>query len=250
MFRTKDNTRIAAVIAVACLLSPAIVHAGTAHASQPKTARSQDFPAWVGTWAASPLAGVTSSSVCPAGPGGFENKTIRNIVYTSVGGDMVRIRLSNTFGTAPLTIGDASVAIDEIEASTVRGTTRQLRFGGSTSVTIPAGREVLSDPVRLRVRAQQDLAVSVYVPSMTGPATYHQVAMQTSWVSGDGDHAMNDSSARYPQSINCWMFADGVEVPGSSRVTGSVIAFGDSITDGNQSDNNANARWPASSPAA
>ncbi|MBO0805024.1 MAG: SGNH/GDSL hydrolase family protein [Nocardiopsaceae bacterium] len=234
----------AAVVAAACLVSPAVVDASTAHASQPKASQAPGSPPWVGTWAASPEEGTASSSVCPAGSGGFENKTVRNIVYTSVGGDEVRVRLSNTFGTAPLTIGSASVALDEIQASTVPGSMRRLRFGGSTSVTIPAGSEVLSDPVRLRVHAQQDLAVSAYVPSMTGPATYHQVAMQTSWVSGDGDHATSGTSTDYPQPINCWMFADGVEVPGSAHVTGSVIAFGDSITDGNQSDNDANARWP------
>lgn len=233
------RTRLAiAVVAAATLVSPGIARAATSHASH-----SRGFPAWVGTWAASPMAGATSST-CPAGAGSFTNRTVRNIVYPSVGGDEVRVRLSNAFGTAPLTVGDASVAIDETGAETVPGTTQQLRFGSNTSVTIPVGAEVLSDPVHLRVRPLEDLAVSVYVPSLSGPATFHWTAMQTSFVSTTGDHATSGSSVAYSTSINCWMFADGVEVSGSPHVTGSVIAFGDSITDGFQSDPNANDRWP------
>jgi lysophospholipase L1-like esterase len=233
------RTRLAiAVVTAAALVSPGVAYASTSHASH-----SHHFPAWVGTWAASPMVGATSST-CPAGAGSFSNQTVRNIVYPSVGGDRVRVRLSNAFGTAPLTVGDASVAIDETGAETVPGTTRQLLFDGSTSVTIPVGAEVLSDPVHLRVRPLEDLAVSVYVPALSGPATFHWTAMQTSFVSTTGDFATSDSSVAYSTSINCWMFADGVEVPGSPQVTGSVIAFGDSITDGFQSDPNANDRWP------
>jgi lysophospholipase L1-like esterase len=187
---------------------------------------------------------VFNPSTCPAGPNGLKNQTVRNIVYTSVGGDRVRIRLSNTFGSGDLTIGDASVAVAETGAETVPGTMRQLQFNGQTSVTIPAGDEVVSDPVKLTISALEDLAVSVYVPSMSGPSTYHATAQQDSFVSATGDFATSDSAANYPTTITCWMFADGVDVPGSARVTGSVIAFGDSITDGFQSDTNANDRWP------
>jgi len=236
------RTRLAvALVAAVALVSPGAAgaaRAATSHGGQPDR-----FPAWVGTWAASPMAGATSST-CPAGAGGFENKTVRDIVYPSVGGDAVRVRLSNAFGTAPLTVGGASVAVDETGAETVPGTTRQLRFDGKTSVTIPVGQEMLSDPLPLRVRALEDLAVSVYVPALSGPATFHWTAMQTSFVSTTGDYTTSDSSVNYSTSINCWMFADGVEVPGSPQVTGSVVAFGDSITDGFQSDPNANDRWP------
>jgi lysophospholipase L1-like esterase len=209
--------------------------------------QGEGFPAWVGSWASSPMDGtvnVFNQATCPAGSGKLTNQTVRNIVYTSVGGNRVRIRLSNAFGTAPLTIGDASVAVAETGAQTVPGTMRQLQFNGQTSVTIPVGDEVVSDPVRMTVHALTDLAVSVYVPTMSGPATYHATAIQDSFVSATGDFATTDSAASYPTTITCWMFADGVDVPGSARVTGSVVAFGDSITDGFQSDTNANDRWP------
>jgi lysophospholipase L1-like esterase len=232
-----------AAAAVAGLAVPLVAFSTTGQNSQ-----GQGFPAWVGTWASSPMDGTVNlfnQATCPAGAGKFTNQTVRNIVYTSVGGSRVRIRLSNAFGTAPLTIGDASVAVAETGAETVPGTMRQLQFNGQTSVTIPVGQEVTSDPVQLTVKALEDLAVSVYVPSMTGPATYHATAQQDSFVSNTGDFATSDSAADYQTTaITCWMFADGVDVPGSPRVTGSVVAFGDSITDGFQSDTNANDRWP------
>jgi len=218
-------------------------------ASGPNAQQDQGSPAWVGAWAASPMSGSGNvfSPNCPAGSGQFSNQTVRNIVYTSVGGDRVRIRLSNAFGTMPLTIGDASVAVAETGAETVPGTMRQLHFNGQTTVTIPVGAEVVSDPVQLTVQPLADLAVSVYVSSMTGPATFHATAIQDSFVTkaGAGDFATSESAADYQTTpVTCWLFADGVDVPGSARVTGSVVAFGDSITDGFQSDTNANDRWP------
>jgi lysophospholipase L1-like esterase len=229
--------------AVAALVVPLVAFSTSRQNSEP----GHSFPAWVGAWAASPMSGAVNAfnpTTCPAGSGGFTNQTVRNIVYTSVGGNRVRIRLSNVFGSAPLTVGDASVAVAETGAETVPGTMRQLQFNGQTSATIPVGDEVVSDPVQLTVAPLTDLAVSVYVPSMSGPATYHATAMQDSFVSTTGDFATTDSAASYQTTITCWMFADGVEVPGSPRVTGSVVAFGDSITDGFQSDPNANDRWP------
>jgi lysophospholipase L1-like esterase len=237
-----------ALVAAIALAAPLVASSASGHGSaQHRSQQGPSIPAWVGTWASSPMDGTVNAfnaSTCPAGSGQFTNRTVRNIVYTSVGGDRVRIRLSNAFGTAPLTIGDASVAVAETGAETVPGTMRQLQFHGQTSVTIPAGDEVTSDPVQLTVHALEDLAVSVYVPSMSGPSTYHATAQQDSFVSSAGDFATTDSAASYPTTITCWMFADGVDVPGSTRVTGSVVAFGDSITDGFQSDANANDRWP------
>ena len=200
---------------------------------------------WVGTWAASPVAGETTET-CPAGPAGITNQTVRNIVHTSVGGNAVRVRLSNTFGTAALTVGSASVAVRQSGAASVPGTLRTLSFGGERAITIPPGAQALSDPVRLPVRAAQDLAVSVFVPRLTGPATYHPLAVQDSFLSGagSGDTTARPDAAAYPTTISCWMFVAGVDVPKASRITGSVVALGDSITDGAGSATNANHRWP------
>lgn len=197
----------------------------------------------VATWAASPVAGATSST-CPAGDGGISNQTVRNIVYPSVGGDRVRVRLSNVFGTAPLTIGAASIALDRSGAAIVGSTKQGLRFDGKKSVTIPAGSEVESDWVDYNLTQQEDLAVSVYVPSMTGPATFHPTTVQDNYLSGTGDNTGAAAATAFPTTISCWMFVDGVDVHPSTQVQGTIVAFGDSITDGTHSDQNANDRWP------
>jgi lysophospholipase L1-like esterase len=230
---SRRATAIASSVAAA--IAAAVLTAGTASATP--------APPLVGTWAASPVAGATSGS-CPAGSGGLANQTVRNIVYPSVSGSAVRVRFSNVFGTSPLTIGSASVAVAGSGANVVPGTVTQLTFGGKTSFTVPPGAEVLSDPASITVTRQQDLAVSVYVPQFSGPATFHPLAVATNYLSATGDFTGATTSANYPTSISCWMFVDGVDVVPSAQVAGSVIAFGDSITDGANSTTNANDRWP------
>lgn len=108
---------------------------------------------------------------------------------------------------------------------------------------IPPGAEALSDPVHLTVPALQDLAVSVYLPQPTGPATQHSDAQQDNYVAS-GNHALDDSGAAFGTVTQSWFFLDSVDVLDRSRDAGTVVAFGDSITDGYQSTVNANARWP------
>jgi lysophospholipase L1-like esterase len=200
-------------------------------------------PAGVGTWTASPIAGASSAS-CPAGDGGIVNQTVRDIVYPSISGSQVRVRLSNTFGTAPLGVGAASIAVEKTGASTVASTTTGLTFGGKKKITIPPGAEALSDWVAFPVTQGQDLALSVYVPQLTGPATFHAATEQNSFLSTAGNFARTAGAANFPTTISCWLFADGVDVTAAPKVTGSVVAFGDSITDGVASNVNANDRWP------
>ena len=198
---------------------------------------------WVGTWAASPQA--ASSEQSPMSVAGFTDQTVRNIVYAGVGGTKVRVRLSNTYGQQPLVIGSASVAIDLVGAQTVPGTLHALTFGGKRSVTIPVGQEVVSDPVSLSVGAEQDLAVSLFLPDATGPATYHQEGQQNSFVSTTGNFAQDSAATAYTTTTTSWFFVDGVDViPSNPNVRGSVVGFGDSITDGATVGVNTNDRWP------
>ena len=132
---------------------------------------------WVSTWAASPQEAIPGTTDAA----GFNNQTIRNIVFSSVSGDVVRVRFTNTFGDPfndpLLTIGGASIAVAGTGATT-NGPSVPLTFGGQPSVQIPAGGEALSDPVRLRVPALHDLAVSVYLPTATGTPTEHSLGRQ------------------------------------------------------------------------
>lgn len=198
---------------------------------------------WVSAWQGSPVGGGTiAGAACPADKG-LDDQTVRNVVFLSAGGDRVRIRLSNAFGTRPLQVGTASVAVAGTGAATVPGSTRPVRFAGRSSVLIAAGGDALSDPVPLRVRALQKLAVSVYLPVATGPATQHWDAQQDNFLAA-GDRAAAPGAAGFGTTISCWMFADGVDVLPSPRVAGTVVALGDSITDGFLSTNNADRRYP------
>lgn len=127
---------------------------------------------WTGTWATAP-AGVAGS------PAQFGNQTLRLIVHTSIGGNQVRVKISNTFGAEPLVIGGAHVARRSAGAAIVPDTDRALTFGGQSSFTVPVGALVLSDPVNLAVPALSDLAVSIYLPNPTAELTTHVLAQQT-----------------------------------------------------------------------
>jgi lysophospholipase L1-like esterase len=199
---------------------------------------------WVGTWAAAPQ---TVDAAPPFNQQNvvFTDQTIRQIVHTSVQGHLVRVRLSNAFGpygTAPLTIGDAHLALRQQDSAIVPGTDHQLTFGGATSVLIPAGAFVLSDPVDLELRPFSDLAISIYLPGPTGQVTYHSVASQTNYVvSGDMTNAASLPGA---QTISSWYFLSGVDVSTRDDDARAVVTFGASITDGTASTPDTNQRWP------
>jgi lysophospholipase L1-like esterase len=116
-------------------------------------------------------------------------------------------------------------------------------FGGSASVRIPAGEQVLSDPVAMQVSAQQELAVSIYVPGRTGVATLHSDALQLNWVSAAGDHASEAGPGAFAIPARSWYYLSGLDVR-SSGAAGTVVALGDSITDGVNSSVGGNDRWP------
>lgn len=193
---------------------------------------------WVATWGASPVAPLPANTTNT----GFTNQTVRLIVHTSLGGNEVRVRLSNAFGTESLMIGAAHIALRSMNAGIVSGTDRTLTFGGSGSVRLPPGAPVVSDSVKLDVPALSDLAVSLYLPGPTGQATWHAAALATNYVSRPGDFT---AAADMPtdHTVTSWFYLTDVEVR-ASKDTSAVIAFGDSITDGTRSTPDTNHRWP------
>ena len=202
---------------------------------------------WVGTWA---TAVVARPQVAPAGRGpaplNFSNQTLRQIVHTSLGGDRVRIVLSNAFGTMPLPVGAASVALRQRESSIVVASKRQLTFGGTTATTVAAGAIAVSDPVNLAVPAFADLAIDIFLPGDTAaspsPLTTHNGALQTSYISAAGNHA-GEGEWTSPATMQAWFFLSSVDVAAPENI-GAVVAFGDSITDGTLSTPDTNNRWP------
>jgi lysophospholipase L1-like esterase len=190
---------------------------------------------WVGTWATAP-AGVAGT------PEQFRDETLRLIVHTSAGGDQLRLRISNTFGTEPLAIGAAHVARRDTGARIVAGTDRTVTFGGQPSFMVPPGGLMVSDPVALRVPPLSDLTVSLYLPMATVEQTTHVTALETNYVSRAGDHTASAGFA-VARTITRWPFLTGVEVSASPGAA-AIVTFGDSITDGANSTAGANRRWP------
>lgn len=179
---------------------------------------------WVGAWAAAP-----AHAAFP----GFAEQSLRMIVHPHYGGDSVRLRLTNRFGSQPVTFGAVTVGKRAADAAVEPGSNRQVSFGGRSSVTLPPHTEMLSDPVGLRVEAFTDLAVSIYVRGAAAHATKHPLAMQTSYYTplGSGDHTGSDDGSAFTKETGSWYFLAGVDVA-APRGVGAVVALGDSITDG------------------
>jgi lysophospholipase L1-like esterase len=193
----------------------------------------RDDAHWVGTWSASPQ-GV-------AAPIHFNGQTVRQIVHTSLGGERVRVRFSNAYGTSGLVIGSAHVAISTGGASISGGTDRVLKFNGSPTITIPAGALVVSDPVTLNVPALRDLAVSLYLPENVAATTQHSVGLQTTYISASGD--FTGAVIEPTTTTQSYYFLTGVEVTASDRAR-AIVTLGDSVTDGFGSTPDTNQRWP------
>jgi lysophospholipase L1-like esterase len=180
-------------------------------------------------------------------PLNFNKQTLRQIVHTSIGGDRVRVVLSNAFGTAPLVIGAANVALRQKDASIVASSARALTFGGSTATTVAAGAIAISDPVGLAVPAFADLAIDIFLPgdtaSSSSPLTTHSGALQTSYVSAPGNYSGVTELPTPAATMQSWFFLSRVEIAAPEPV-GVVMALGDSITDGSLSTSDTNNRWP------
>ncbi|KUN04746.1 SGNH hydrolase [Streptomyces yokosukanensis] len=189
---------------------------------------------WTGSWETAP------SGTAAALPGA----AVRNVVHLSVGGTAVRIRLSNRFGTAPLRLGAVTVALRRAAGpDAVPGTVRTATFQGAPTATVPPGQDAVTDPLPLSVPAAADLLVTVYTPGNDGPATVHQTALQTNYIAPAGaGRAADEVGAAYTTTANRWYYVTGVDVLGDTA--GSIVAFGDSLTDGNGSTPDANHRWP------
>ncbi|HVU48785.1 MAG TPA: SGNH/GDSL hydrolase family protein [Terracidiphilus sp.] len=200
-------------------------------------AYAADSAHWVGTWATAPMVAQGSVAMRP-----FAATTLREIVHISNGGDQIRVRFTNAYGTDPLTIGDAHAAVSAGSGAIKDGTDHAITFGGASSVRIAPGAAVYSDPVALKVDPLSDVAISFYVPNQVIRAeTYHAFADQDNYLA-DGDVA-GSATLSDAKAITSWYFIDGVDVP---AVAGSraIVTLGDSITDGAHSTINANRRWP------
>ncbi|MGO8757102.1 MAG: SGNH/GDSL hydrolase family protein [Terracidiphilus sp.] len=200
-------------------------------------AQSAPHPQWVGTWTTAPMLADGGFNVRP-----FSGVTLRQIVHISVGGPQIRVRFTNAYGSDPLTISDAHVALSAGKDAIQPGIDHGITFGGATSVNIAPGAEIFSDPVALAVAPLSDLAISFYLPAQVMRAeTYHGFACQDNYLA-NGDFS---AAPELPDAttIASWYFLDGVDVEATAG-SRAIVTLGDSITDGALSTHDANRRWP------
>jgi lysophospholipase L1-like esterase len=189
---------------------------------------------WVASWGCAPGFAIGQE---------LSDQTLRQFVRLSVGGDHVRIRLSNETGSQPLVIGAAHLAIVGREKGSIEPSSdRVLTFAGSPTITVPPGSLVLSDPVDLEVQPLTKLAISLYITRDTGLSVIHPVGGETGYLSASGNEASQSTIANATTVAERY-FLTRVEVS-LSNSAGTVVALGDSITDGRGSMPDADRRWP------
>lgn len=173
---------------------------------------------------------------------GFANHTVRQAVRVSDSGMAVRVRLTNVYGTTPLTVTGATVARTADGAAIEPGSARRLTVGWKSTFTIPAGAELATDPAPLPVAALDSLTTTLYFAAPTGPSTYHSQAMAMSY-RATGSHLADTTGAAFTETTVSWYYLSGVDILGVGRRDG-VVLFGDSLTDGYGSTPGADNRYP------
>lgn len=238
-----------------CLLFAASVMSGTAI-----TQASEQH--WVTSWTGA-AQGPYPSGYASAQPNlkftfpdpamGAHDQTFRLIVHPDYWGRQTRLRFSNVFGTKPVTFNGVFVGLRAIAGTIVPGTTAPVHFAGKPRVVIQPGTSVWSDPVTLTFVGKipapyltgRKLAVSFHIVGDSGPMTWHAKGLTTSYVSqpGAGSVGRSNTDDAFPYTTASWYFLDALDMMAPAD-THTVVAFGDSITDGTDSTFNGDDRWP------
>jgi len=220
-------------------------------------------PNFVAAWAASvqgpyPVGNATAQPdmrfAFPDPARGATDQSFRLIVRPDIWGRQARIRLSNVFGTKPVTFDTVHVGLQQSGSAILPGTNRPVAFGRRFSITIAPGKSAVSDPIKLPFAAHSDdkmligrrLAVSFHIAGDSGPMTWHAKALTTSYIGrpgGGGGPAAEETEQAFPYSSTSWYFLDAVDMSAPTG-TKAIVAFGDSITDGTASTINGDDRWP------
>jgi lysophospholipase L1-like esterase len=207
-----------------------------------KHAPSEAATKWVGSWATSAQAPDPQNNQVGTDPSLLVDATIRQIVHLSLGGDSLRLHLSNEFGTKPLTIDSVQIAkaVSPSSSAIDPATNRAVTFDGRTSVTIPAGARYLSDPVQFAAAPLSDVTISFHLAAPPAGQTWHPGSRATSYFV-HGQHTA-DADLENPEKAEHWYQISAVDVA-APEGAGAVAILGDSITDGHGSTTNQNDRW-------
>ena len=220
-------------------LALTVVPPGTGHASGATTGAAST--ATTDTDTKQVRVSAWSPSMTTGGPS-FTDQTIRMVAHSSAAGTDARITLSNRYSTDPLTVGGVDIAVQDSGGTPVRGTTRTVTFSQSDQVTVPAGQDVISDVIPISVSAGENLLVSVYLPGPTGTSTWHSDAFDRTYIAS-GNHIGDDTAAAFGTTTTSWYYLSGLDIV-ATTAKGTVVAFGDSITDGYNSSTSTYSRWP------
>lgn len=202
-------------------------------------AQNPSSPVWVATWGASQQIPEPQNAL-PAGD--LRDATVREIFHLSMGGPVLRVHLSNAFGTAALHFTSVHIArsLAPDSSSIDPATDRALTFNGAADVIVPPGAEYISDPIAFPVAPLSDVAVSFHLDEPPAPETGHPGSRATSYyVHGDAVAAANLTGAA---KVDHWYQVSGIDVQAAPGAA-SIVALGDSITDGHAATTNGNDRW-------
>lgn len=221
--------RFMAVMLAASVAVPAVVNAA-------------EPTAWIGSWTASPQPTWGPDFAFPTNiPTALQDQTIRQVARISLGGKRIRIVLSNEYGSRPLVIGAAHVALADTGSAIVPGTDRPITFSGRASAVVLPGAPLISDPIDLTVASLSSVAVSVFLPIETQATTFHWDGRQTTYLANGNQVAAKRIET--DATTGARIFLSGIQVEAAAPAT-AVAVIGDSITDGNGATIDANARWP------
>ena len=199
---------------------------------------------WVGTWATADYSLDNAKTLADLGLG-TADMTLRQTVHISLGGPLVRVELSNEFGTEPLVIGAAHLAMPLTPGSFTDinlASAHALTFGGKATITIPAGATVLSDPAAFVIPTAADLTISLFIPAQKiSHVSFHNSAYQSNYLMAGNQ--VSQKTLASPRKVTSWYFLKGVDVRVPAQ-DGAIVAYGDSITDGTASSIDSNNRWP------
>lgn len=201
---------------------------------------AKDAGRWVSAWSTAVHAPLPFPGLPPAIA--LENQTVRMVVKPTLGGERLRIRLSNAFGNSALTIGSVHIALVKQGPEIVAGSDRNVTFAGKASVTIPPGAPVLSDPVELKVPAFAEIAISLYLPGRVSGSSMHFWAQHDTYISETGDFSSKEGIPNLTTRPS-WYWLSDVEVWAADDMA-AVVALGDSITDGVGAKQGEYSDWP------
>lgn len=229
---TDMSAKISKVVLVVLAIASLVVQADA------ESQKSQEH--WVTSWGAAVHTPLTFPGLPPTPV--FDNQTIRMIVRPTIGGQRIRVRFSNAYGTSPLEIGSASIALTDHGSVISPGSNHPLTFNGATSVKIPPGAPILSDPVDLKVPPFAEVAISIYLPHNSIAATTHFWAQHETYIAGPGD-STSKSELQNASTTTSWYWLADLEVSAPDKFA-TLVAFGDSITDGVGAKQGEYGDWP------